>query len=412
MRQTVSSRATSGGRFHTALYASLAASLLFVAPACKPGKADAHAEQKQAGAAPVKIKVAKVTSAKVQPRLDVTGTLDPDERSELAAQTSGAVLTVNVDLGTRVKKGDLLVELDGREASLKLDAANATATSQRARLGLKGGDKFDAEQVSDVKAAKDAAELAKAEYDRAKALFESGAIPKAQLDQAKSNADRSESAYETAKNTVQQSWAGLLATQSQAGLSSKSLDDTKIRAPFDGSIVEKRIAPGEFASMGRVVAVIVRDNPLRLRFDIPEADAGSVAQGNPVELTVAAFPNKVFTGTVKHVGASVKVQTRTLPVEAEVPNTDHLLRPGFFARANISLSGEPRNALMVPRAAVVPAGTGFRVFVRDGERVVERLVVPGRVQGDLIEVTGKLAEGEEVAVDGATELSDGSAINL
>ena len=64
------------------------------------------------------------------------------------------------------------------------------------------------------------------------------------------------------------------------------------------------------------------------------------------------------------------------------------------------------------RRSVVPAGTGFRVFVREGERVTERLVVPGRARGDLIEVSGKLTEGEEVAIDGTAELSDGASIQL
>jgi multidrug efflux pump subunit AcrA (membrane-fusion protein) len=141
--------------------------------ACKPGEqAGAVAEKKAAAQAPVKITVAKVTTSTVQPRLEVTGTLDPDEKSELAAQTAGSVLAVHVDLGTRVKKGDLLVELDGREASLRLDAANATTSSQRARLGLKGSEKFDADAVPDVKAAKDAADLAKTEHERARSLYQ------------------------------------------------------------------------------------------------------------------------------------------------------------------------------------------------------------------------------------------------
>ncbi len=380
--------------------------------ACKgSGEVGAQAEKKQAGA-PVKVSVAKVVARSVPPRLDVTGTLDPDERSELAAETAGNVRAVLVDLGSRVKKGDVLVELDGREASMRLDAANATASSQRARLGLKGGGKFDVDTVSDVKAAKDAADLAQSEHERAKALFESGAIAKSQLDQATTAKDRAAAAYEIARNTAEQSFAGLLASQSQAGLSSKSLDDTKIKAPFDGSIVERRIAPGELANMGRVVVVIVRDDPLRLKFDIPEADAGAIAVGDAVTLTVAAFPDRRFTGAVKNIGASVRVQTRTLPIEALVPNGDHALKPGFFARAQVSLSGTPRRVLMVPKAAVVPAGTGSRVFVRQADRVVERLVVPGRVDGELVEVSGRIEEGEEVAVDGAAALSDGAAITL
>jgi RND family efflux transporter MFP subunit len=198
--------------------------------------------------------------------------------------------------------------------------------------------------------------------------------------------------------------------QSQAGLSAKSLDDTKIRAPFDGVVVERRISPGEFATGGRVVVVIMRDDPLRLRFDVAERSVGGLAVGQPVELSVAAHPGRTFTGTVKRIGGSVKVQSRTLPVEAEVPNTEGLLKPGFFARALVALVGDPKPALFVPRAALSPAATGQRVFVKTGGRVVERLVVVGAADGDLVQVSGKLEADEEVAIDHLEALSDGAAV--
>ncbi len=366
--------------------------------------------KKPGGQPPIKSSFGKVEEKKVPPRLEVTGTLDPDERSEVAAQTAGVVSSVTVDIGTRVKKGDVLVELDAREAALKLSAAAATAESQRARLGLEGRDKFDPENVADVKAAREARDLASAEYDRSKALFDSGAISKAALDSSKTNKERADAGYESARNGAQQAFAGLLASQSQTGLSSKSVDDTKIRAPFDGSVVEKRVSTGEFAAMGKVVVVLVRDNPLRFRFEVPESDAASITLDSPVQISVDAYKGRIFEGSIKRISASMKVATRTLPVEAEVKNDDLTLRPGFFARASVSLAGEPKLAKFVPAAAVTPVGAGFRVFVLAGDHVEERLVTLGPSDGELREVRGDVKPGEEVAVESVDLLSDGAPV--
>jgi RND family efflux transporter MFP subunit len=389
--------------------------LLFALSACKRPGAEVTDEERTdspatSSKAVVSTKFEKVVEVRVAPRLEVSGTLDPDERSEVAAQTSGTALTVNVDLGVRVKKGDVLVQLDGREASLRLDVANATTASQRARLGLDGRERFAVEDVAEVKMAREAAEIAKTDYERTKALFEAGATTKSMLDATKSNKERADAAYESARNGAEQGWTSLLASQSQAGLSSKSVDDTRIRAPFDGLVEAKRISEGEFAGMGRVVAVIVRDDVLRFRFDVAEADSGRIQVGNNVELEVAAFPNEVFKASIRRIGASVKRETRTLPIEAEVANAEHRLRPGFFARAGVELSGAEVPVLVVPRKAIRAVAGGSKVFVREGDKVVERLVTTGVVRGDLIEVRGQLKVGEEVAVENVDALSDGALL--
>jgi RND family efflux transporter MFP subunit len=360
--------------------------------------------------APVATKFSKVEERRVSPRLEVNGSLDPDERSEVSAQTSGVVLTVKVDVGTRVKKGDLLVELDGKEAGLRLQAANASTESQRARLGLKGSSKFDAESVADVKAAKEARDMANTDYERTKMLFESGAISKSQYDQSKSAKERADANYDSSRNGAEQAWVSLLGMQSQAGLSSKSVDDTKVRAPFDGVIDAKRIAPGEFANLGRVVAVLVREDPLRFRFDVPEGQSSLIGIGNAIDVRVAAFPDKVFKGEVKRVGAMVKSATRTLPIEAEVPNPDHVLKPGFFAKGTVQLAGETRPVMMVPTSALIAISGGSKVFVKSGDKVIERLVVAGHVYGDQQEVTGQITKDDEVATQNVADLSDGASV--
>ncbi len=360
--------------------------------------------------APIAIHVGKVEEKTLPRRHTVSGTLDADEESELAAQASGTVLAVNADIGTRVKRGDVIVELDPREASFKLQSATATAQQQRARLGLDKKGKFDAENVADVRAAKDALDLASTELDRAEALYKDGAIPKAQYDQAKSAKERAAAQYDVAKNSIDQTYAGLSGAEAQAGLSAKTLDDTKIRAPFDGVIAEKRISPGEYANVGRVVAVLVKDDPLRLRFDVAESEIAGIAMGAKVEIHVAAFPDEHFDGIVKRIGASVRVQSRTLPVEAEVANADRKLKPGFFARAEVELSGDPVPTLLVPKTALVPGASGSRIFVKAGDHVSERLVTTGASLGNLVEVKGQIAAGEEIATDNVDKLSDAAAV--
>lgn len=399
------------GRATTAL---LLGALAVAAAACKKPEPTPTPERTQSAAssrAPVAVRFSKIETRRLPGTLELSGTLDADERSEVAAQAPGAVLKVNVDVGSRVKKGEPMVELDARDASLRVAAANAQAAQQLARLGIKPGEKLDVEKVADVRAAREARDLAKSEAERAQKLFASGGVTQQQLDQAKSAAERAEAQLDATKNGVEQAWAGLAAAQAQARLSQKGAEDMAIRAPFDGAVAEKRIAPGEYAQPGRVVVVVVRDNPLRLRVDVPETDVGAIVIGHEVEISVSAFPGRTFRGTLKRIGASMKVQSRSLPVEAEVPNEKGELRPGFFARASIALTEGATDALLVPRAAIGQSGSSARVFVRAGDRVVERLVATGREFDGLVEIrSAALKAGDEVAITAVGDLTDGAAV--
>jgi RND family efflux transporter MFP subunit len=161
---------------------------------------------------------------------------------------------------------------------------------------------------------------------------------------------------------------------------------------------------------GRVVTVVVSDNPLRLKIDVPEADIGKVKPEARVEALVVAYPGRLFEGKIKRIGASVRQQSRSLPVEAELPNDDGSLRPGMFVRVRMVVPGATSKALLVPQQAVGTTGASSRLFVKMGDRVAERLVVTGRRAGTLVEVIGEVKEGEEVAVGELEKLSDGAAV--
>jgi RND family efflux transporter MFP subunit len=355
---------------------------------------------------------AKITERTLPATLEASGTLAADEMSEVASPGSGVCTSVEIDVGSHVKKGDPLVHLDGRDASLRLAQANAAAAQAQARLGMKPGERFDPTAMAEVRSAKEAMDLAVADAARTKSLFDSGGVAQASWDQAKSRAEQARAQYDSAINGAQQAWAGLAAAQASANLAQKASADTIVRAPFDGAVAERRISAGEFAQMGRVVAVVVRDNPLRFRVDIPESDSGKMAEGKDVTITVAAYPGRVFHGKVKRIGASMKAQSRALPIEIEVPNDEGSLKPGSFARAQIALGAGDAPALLVPKSAIGTSGSASRVFVRVGNRVSERIVAVGREIEGLTEIRGTLTAADEIAVDAVDKLSDGAEVKV
>jgi RND family efflux transporter MFP subunit len=393
----------------------LIATFALVGASCKKPAAATESAQPATDTAvqtAIETSFVKVTERKVQATLEASGTLAADEMSEVASATAGIVVKVEVDVGSRVKKGDPLVQLDKRDPSLRGSAASAQAAQAQARLGIKQGEKFEPEKMAEVRAAKEAMDLAVTNATRTKALFDAGGVPQATLDEARARAEQAKAQYDSAINGAQQAWAGLLAAQAQSSLASKAVADATVRAPFDGAVSERRISAGEYAQMGRVVAVVVRDNPLRLKIDIPESDISRIAVGKDVLVTVASHPGRVFKGTVKRIGASVKAQNRTLPIEAEIPNDGAELKPGSFARAEIDTGGAEQLAILVPRAAIGTSGTASRVFVRAGNRVVERIVTVGREVDGLVEIRGTLSPNDEVATSAIDRLSDGTEVKV
>lgn len=392
--------------------AAAVALIALLAPGCKRGgEGGAKPEAVTARAKPT-VRFAKAETRPLSQTLEISGSLAADETSEVAAQASGVVVNINVDTGARVKKGDPLVVLDARNAQLQSAAAGAAVLQARARLALQEGEnpasrKLDPDQVPEVRAAKQAKEHAKADADRVKQLYDQGAVPVSTWDDARTRADTAAAQYEAAVNSVNATVAQLSSAQAQAGLASKSLNDTTVRAPFDGAVAERRISVGEFANIGRVVAVVVADNPLRLRIDVPEAELSRIEVGRPVQISVAAYPGRLFPGKIKRISASLKMTSRTLPIEAEIDNSEGLLRPGLFAQGQITLKGDARPATLVPEGAIGSSGTSARVFVKAGDRVTERLVKTGRKVDNLVEVLGSITAGDEVAVDKVDELADG-----
>jgi RND family efflux transporter MFP subunit len=368
---------------------------------------------------------------------EATGNLASDAATDVAPNVAGKILEVNFDVGSFVSKGSVLVRLDPRDAQIRLEQAQAQVEQQRraletaqanaeqarVRLGLKPGERFNVETFSQVKTVKANLELAEKELTRAQRLLESGDLSRSaydqrrsqrdallgQLDEARSTAAVASQAVQTADTQVASARAAIASAQTQVDQARKAITDTAILAPISGYVSERVADPGEYISPSAPntkIATIVRTSPLRLRIDVPEASIGKVSVGQGISLQTSAYPDRSFAGTVARILPSLNATARTLTVEAEVQNSDGLLKPGQFATVRITQS-QPENAVMVPVSAVKAEGDTNKVYVIKDGVAHERLVQTGLLEGDVIQIKQGLQEGELIATSNLGSLYDG-----
>jgi membrane fusion protein (multidrug efflux system) len=201
----------------------------------------------------------------------------------------------------------------------------------------------------------------------------------------------------------------LMGARARVAMARKAVEDTVVRAPFDGVVGERLVSVGDYVTRGTKIASVLRVSPLRLELTVPAQYVTVVAVGSAVSLEVDAYPGETFTGQVRFVSPALRSETRALVVEAIVANTDGRLKPGLFATARMEQSTKTP-ALLVPAAAVQKTPTANRVFVIAADRVEERLITVGQAEGDRVEATSGLAAGERVVLGGLERLKDGTRV--
>src|SRR5260370_36166547 len=320
---------------------------------CGRSKGQPNSTGPVAGATPAVI-VVSTTPAVVRqlPRFfEASGSLAPNEQTDVAAETSGKVVAVGVDIGSSVRRGQMIDKLDDadfrlrvEQAQAKLEQAIATLHQNEARIGLRPGQKFNPENVPEVAAARSAFELAEKNLRRYEKLVETGDISRAAYDQQKSQRDQLAEQYQALIHQAQQNYAAVAnsqaaveAAQTQLSLAKRNLGYTTVPAPMAGYVSDRPADVGEYVSPQQKVATIVSLNPLRVRIDIPEQAIPQIRVGESVSASVAAYPDRNFAGHVARVSPSVTAASRTLTVEADVDNPKAELKPGQFATVRILL---------------------------------------------------------------------------
>ena len=404
--------------------------------ACDTAKGESGA--KTATPAAISVSVAAATEQPITRFLKVTGTLAAEEEAEVAAEIQGRVIATPVERGTRVAQGADLIRVSPAEAQAQAAEAEANAAQLERRLGLGGteerrqgvpgdpeerrqgvpgdaerrqgvsGDsaEFETDRVPEVANARAQLTLATGEFDRAKMLFDKQLLSKSDFDQKSAQAEVARRQFEIARNGAMQQYQGLLAARARVMLAKKALADTIVKAPFAGVVGQRLVSVGDYVQRGTKVASVLRTNPLRVQLTVPEQYSAGVAVGRSVSFEVDASPGQKFTGQVRYVSPALEANSRTLVVEAVVPNDSGALKPGAFATALIEQANRSPGVLTPAAAVRTVAGTS-RVFVVAGDKAEERIVTIGQPLGDLVEITSGLKVGEKVATSNVTQLADG-----
>lgn len=384
------------GRLSGLLVAVLAAAS---AVGCRndPAAVTAGSEDRQPAREVRVVLVARGTLPRV---IAVTGTLAAEEQVALGMKVAGRLSEVAVDLGSRAAKGQPLARLVPTDFELRVAQAEAALEQARARLGLDAGasdEHVNPEATALVRQASAMRNEARLSRERAQRLFEEQLVSRADLDSAIAASEVADGRYQDALEEILNRQAVLAQRRTELELARQQLEDSVLYAPFDGAVRERQASPGQFVAVGQPIVTLVRMHPLRLRLAVPERDAAGVRQGQEVRLTVEG-DRKVHLGSVARLSPAIQESSRTLMVEAEVPNRDGDLRPGAFATASIVTSAD-QPAILVPVASILTfAGIEKVIIVVDG-KTVERRVQTGRRTEGQVEILQGLQAGESVVVN-------------
>jgi multidrug efflux pump subunit AcrA (membrane-fusion protein) len=359
---------------------------------------------------PVAIETAVAVEEPIARFLNVSGTLTAQEQAEVAAEVAGRVVSTPVERGTAVAAGSMLVSIAATEMDAQAREADANVAQIEARLGQAPSEGFDIERVPEVAAARANRDLAKADFERVRTLYERKLVSKAEHDMRQAQADSADRQYESARNAVEQQRQQLVAAQARQTLARKAVADTIVRAPFAGVVAEREVSVGDYVTRGTKVATVMRINPLRVELTVPAQYISSVGEGRSVAIQMDSYPGQTFTGQVRYVSPGVRADSRALIVEAVVDNPKGLLKPGLFVTARIEQTA-PTPGVLVPASAVQTAAGTSRVYVVMDDHVEERIVTVGQPAGDRVEIASGLKAAEVVATGTVVaKLADGTPI--
>lgn len=303
--------------------------------------------------------------------LPVTGTItyDANRVSHVGARIDGRVLASSVDLGRRVRRGQILVELESAEVG------RIRAESQRASALLR---------------------IATENYNRERRLEQQGISSRKELLEAEAEVRRAEAELRSARTQL-----------SVLGAGHGTGGHFDVAAPFAGVVVERNVSLGQMATASDTLFTVADLSRVWIELDVFERDLSRVSVGQMVSVSTDAFPNRAFPGRIVYVGDVVDPVKRTIRARVEIPNQSGALRPGMFARASIRVGGGGVVAASVPQAAVQHVEGKNVVFVpgsKPGEFRAIPVQVGESIQGGRVVLTAGLSAGARVVVEGAFTL--------
>jgi len=328
-------------------------------PACSRNSRG-NEKNKTDESARISVTAATVTSERVEKRVDITGTLSAWEDATVSLEAEGRIIKINTDLGDRVKKDQVLSTIEDVEYQWKKAQADAELNT------------------------------ANADFKRVSELYNKNLFSRQQFDEAKRRLEFAKASAEYATD---------------------KLEDTSLRAPFDGLVAKRMINLGEYVRTGTPAYQIVMTSPLKFRGEVPERYTEDVKPDNEVMAYVESRRGEPLHGKIVRIGASVNAVTRSFPIEAKIENPDNVIKPGTFSRLSI-LTATFQDALTVPESGVTFFAGNPKVFVLSDGKAIERAIEIEGKSKDRYIITKGLAAGEVIATSGVGLLSDGNLITI
>lgn len=288
------------------------------------------------------------------------GNFIANEEVVLRPEVDGRIVEIAFEEGQRVKKGQLLFRLDASVFEAQLREAEA-------RLALSTRN-----------------------YERAKALHEKG---------------------HSSGEILDRSLAEMRIDQASVELNKARLEKTRIVAPFDGLIGLRQVSPGDFVEAKNDLVKLVSLDPLKVEFRLPERYYRVLSEGGMIRAAPDALPGESFEGRIYAIAPTIDLNGRSVAVKATVPNAEHRLRPGMFARVSLLVDRRVA-ALVVPEAAIVQRGDGQYVYRIVDDKAELTKVRLGLRQTGRVEVVEGLNQGDTVVTAGQIKLRPGSPVEV
>ena len=363
----------------------LSSSLFVTACGSSSTTAEAAPDTTAAAATVIDVPVVKASMGPIESSLEISGTLAPRTRIAVKAKLPGTLERVLVDIGDAVTMGQTIATVDRREIDAQADAATAAVAVAKAAL-----DTAEASLASAV-----------LEHDRAKNLFDKGALPRQRLDGAETAHRASVAQRDLATANLAQANAALRRAK-------EVQRDTTVTSPVNGFIVERNYDSG--AIPGDKPIVVVADlSEMKLEAGVSELEAGRLRTGMKALVSVQAKPGETFAGQLAAIAPEVDERNRHFKIDVRVPNRGRTLLSGMYASARI-VEASAENAVLVPKEAIT---------TRDGKRIVQKVqgdavsaieIVEGLSDGTRVQVVKGLSAGDTVLTDARKQIAPGTKV--
>jgi membrane fusion protein (multidrug efflux system) len=320
------------------------------------------------------VQVASVEKKSLRPSVETVGSLKPYEVVIVSSEVDGILHEIRVNEGTPVSRGALLAVIDDHD--YRNEATRAEAAVRQAEATLANN---------------------RLEFQRKDALFKEELVTRQQYDDVTTRLAIAEADVERVK--------------AARSIARERLDKTRIYSPLGGFVQEKKQAVGNYVRNGTPIFTIVQNHPLKLDFTIAEKDISKLKIGQDVMFTVETHAGKEFTGRLKTIYPALEDRTRTLQVEALVPNPKNVLKPGLFARVTL-YTDVAVDTVVIPVTAIIYEDSSTKVFVVEGDRAKEKKIKIGGKYGEFMEVVEGLAGGETLVIVGQRILAEGVKVHV